>query len=1305
MGLAPVSLGSSALPDFLPQPAPRADGLGVLLELSLEATAATGAAILALEGEQLRVLQARGPNAPAPDDQVPLAGSVAGEAWYRARLVIGAEPPPRGRQGALWQDDRTIDVMAVPILAAERPVAVFILYHRHLGHFRRSDAATLGRLASLAAGFWSVGGLGLGVGATRAQLEIRAAARMALVASGHFEEGEAWVEVARSASMLLEAGAARVSIVDGDELVCHVATGRFSADLGRRRPRTYGFEGVALDTVEGVLASNWAADQVGGSANTWIRSLVAVPLRRVEQVIGVLTVADEAAGRFTEADREALLRFAMHATAALTELRLHAQAERHVAEGRLVTQVASAFAAARSTPALRQAIVQELGRALAADGARLSERVQAHVAVTASEGEHPALAAPPHPGSQLLCGHTLAEGQPAHRCVLPDGSGFLLAACLGQVTDHPGCVQLVRSARPFARHEEDLLRRLLEIAELALLTRLANVRVSQYADRIRSVAEVSASLHQSLRPADAMGQAADMLRRALNARRVRIATVDEDWREFRFPIWRTGDRVEDGGGRPLESGLLEEVWRSGRTWYFAERAAEEAAAAGYPIDTRPRCFAAVPLRTRGTVTGVISIEDDEQDGAFEPEDVRILEIVAQQLGVTLENLDSLEGERRQRITAEWLRQMARTATDPAGCPQRVFECAAEAAFHGIGGLGALVAIVPADGGLMSGVPAGMLPDGVRQAVPLADSVAGWMLAEQGALFVTADASGDARLPENARARLGAVAVAAVPVWGDHRMVAVLHLLRPAGQGFATAEVDRLTQIADHAGAGYHTARASEAIRKSEERYRRLFSAATDAIFTLDAQGRITSFNAAAERLWQVPAAQAVGSPWSARLPLETPALMASQVARVLAGESCGLEVGFRVGDGERGTAAVTMSPLVEEGGAPAVLAIARDVTDQRRVTAQLLQAEKMSAIGQLVGGMAHEINNPLASILVNMELLLTEARDAGQLETLQAIKSETDRAAQIVRNLLTYVRGQGAERLPLDLRDPVRGALALRRNQLLGRQISVDVELPEAPVLVAGNSVNLQQVLMNLLVNAEHAIRGVRDHGHVWIRLAVQDGLARLTVEDDGPGIPPELLTRVFDPFYTTKPEGEGTGLGLSVSAGIVADHLGKIAASPRPGGGARFVVELPLLDAAAPPAPPLPARSAAAAPPPARRGAILLIDDEPDIRRSISKFLTRTGWQVELADSGEEGLRLLGTHAFDAVLCDLRMPGMSGHEFYRQLEARHDPALGRLAFMTGDVLSPEASRFLAEVGRPVLSKPFALQDLVDVLAQVVPPA
>ncbi len=496
--------------------------------------------------------------------------------------------------------------------------------------------------------------------------------------------------------------------------------------------------------------------------------------------------------------------------------------------------------------------------------------------------------------------------------------------------------------------------------------------------------------------------------------------------------------------------------------------------------------------------------------------------------------------------------------------------------------------------------------------------------------------------------------------------------------------------------------AAEALRRSEERHRSLIANAVEAIFTLDRRGVITSANEATVRLWQWGPGRGVGEHWRT-IPLFQQLDEAErQIQLSFAGESRSFETEVLQRDGQRRLLALSFSPILEDGRPTAVLGMARDITDWRRVQGQLLQVEKMAAIGQLVGGMAHEINNPLASISVNLDLLIDEVRIPDQLEALRAIKSEAQRATALVRSLLTYLRGQGSERAVVDLREIVRGVTALRRYQLLNQQVELISDAGLAAVPVRGNTVNLQQVLMNLIANAEHAIRHGPGHGHIWIRVQPLEDRVRLTVEDDGPGVPPELLTRVFDPFFTTKPEGEGTGLGLSVSAGIVADHLGRLSAEPRPGGGACFIMELPLSASPALPVPPRVTPTGGTEAHGVGRKRILVVDDEPSIRRSVAKFLSREGWEVQLAESGDEGLRLAAAVEFDAVLCDLRMPGMSGHEFFRQLQVLRSPLEHRLVFMTGDVISAEAQGFLSGTGRPVLSKPFDIADLLDALNRVV---
>jgi two-component system NtrC family sensor kinase len=252
-------------------------------------------------------------------------------------------------------------------------------------------------------------------------------------------------------------------------------------------------------------------------------------------------------------------------------------------------------------------------------------------------------------------------------------------------------------------------------------------------------------------------------------------------------------------------------------------------------------------------------------------------------------------------------------------------------------------------------------------------------------------------------------------------------------------------------------------------------------------------------------------------------------------------------------------------------------------------------------------------------------------------------------------------------------------------------ELDEALPYIQGDSQQLLQVVLNLVNNAEHAIRTHRGAGTVTVRTSSfqQDGSVwtRLEVLDDGPGIPEPILGRIFEPFFTTKGLGEGTGLGLSVSHGILASHQGTIYAENRPEGGARFVVDLPVVAARQQAAPVSRSRTPAVTP-----ARILLIEDEKSVATVLTRLLTRDGHEVSVAGEGTEALARLQAEPFDLVITDFKMPGMSGLEFYRALAAAH-PRLARgVIFTTGDVFSAETRRFFAEVGAPVLYKPFTLE-------------
>ena len=401
----------------------------------------------------------------------------------------------------------------------------------------------------------------------------------------------------------------------------------------------------------------------------------------------------------------------------------------------------------------------------------------------------------------------------------------------------------------------------------------------------------------------------------------------------------------------------------------------------------------------------------------------------------------------------------------------------------------------------------------------------------------------------------------------------------------------------------------------------------------------------------------------------------------------------------------------EADGTIRIEALVRDVSerkkldDERRdIYHQLLQAEKMAALGQTVSGVAHELNNPLATILSLSERLSQKPHIENAVrQGLETIVGEAERAARIVRNLLTFARKRQTTRAMVDLNHVVRETLSLRAYEQRVSNIAVIDALAAGLPQVFADGHQMQQVLLNLVINAEQAMLSTNGRGVLVVRTwhDMEHDAVILEINDDGPGIPDELQPKIFDPFFTTKDVGKGTGLGLTVAYAIVQEHGGRIRLESRPGSGASFYVEVPVSDVEFSDGPaartPLAAFADAGA-----SASVLLVEDEAPLAAAVQDAFRDAGFVVQHAADGEDALAKVRAQAFDVVVCDLKMPRLDGKAFYRTLAAIAPGLAKRVVFVTGDVAGTDAEPFLRETGCRWLAKPFRLADLLRTVKEVI---
>ncbi len=545
----------------------------------------------------------------------------------------------------------------------------------------------------------------------------------------------------------------------------------------------------------------------------------------------------------------------------------------------------------------------------------------------------------------------------------------------------------------------------------------------------------------------------------------------------------------------------------------------------------------------------------------------------------------------------------------------------------------------------------------------------------------------------------------VPLQVGDRIIGVLVVNnRRSSRAFSDSDQYLLAALADYAAIALENSRLYQAVQSSEARYRTIFANASDMVLILDTDWRIVSGNQRSVQILNVTPDDLVGQPlqrWC--LPQEWPTV-AQALQRVAQGlPQPPFTISLQHSAYESATIELNAQRL-DADDQTRIVCIGRDLTERRRLEQQLIQSDKLSALGQLVAGVAHELNNPLTSISGYAQLLLRNRTLNDEIRAdLEQIRQQAERAGRIVRNLLMFAREHKPERLATQINEVIQSTLALQVYQLRVDNITVQLDLdPELPSTVADPH-QLQQVLLNLITNARQAMNE-RGSGILTIRTrcheAADGRYIEISISDNGVGIPAQYLDKVFNPFFTTKPVGQGTGLGLSICYGIIQEHQGQIWIESREGVGTTVFIRLPIIETSVG----VPAPSSAAADTesgPQQR--VLVVDDEESVLRMLQRLLGELGHQTTVVSDVDSALRELATRPYDLVITDLRMPQKSGFDLSEEIRRLYPHLADRIIFISGDTLSTLKPHQKEQLRDRLLSKPFSISQLAELLRNLPP--
>jgi PAS domain S-box-containing protein len=506
-------------------------------------------------------------------------------------------------------------------------------------------------------------------------------------------------------------------------------------------------------------------------------------------------------------------------------------------------------------------------------------------------------------------------------------------------------------------------------------------------------------------------------------------------------------------------------------------------------------------------------------------------------------------------------------------------------------------------------------------------------------------------------------------------------------------------------------RESEQTRRAAEaRFRVIMETATDGVVAIDQRGFIEYVNPAAAKMFGYTSQELAGKALQLLIPERFRETPAGDFSQFLESSMLGrtVEVAGRRRDGSEFPIDLSLASWSSDGQVH-FAGIMRDVTERKNVDAQLAVADRMIAVGTLSAGVGHEINNPLAAIIGNLDLALRDlddllenrtenTEDLGRVrEELVDARDAADRVRRIVRDLRVFSRGEDEQPGPVDVERVLESTLRMAHNEIRHRA-KLTKQYGGVPP-VAASEARLGQVFLNLIMNAAQALREDGGDGNeIKITTHVESGNVVIEIADTGTGIAPDVMKRLFTPFVTTKPVGVGTGLGLSICHRIVTGFGGTIRVESELGKGTAFHIFLPLAEQ------PLPATNQLAPPSSTarRRGRVLVIDDEPLVARVVTRALKDAHEVIGLERATEAVDLLRSGQRFDVILCDLMMPQMSGVDFYHEIAQQAPDQARVVVFLTGGAFTPRARRFLDEVPNRRLEKPFGPEQLRSLVNSAV---